>query len=84
MNAKRLFELLAYAKVCFDKCTNPFETMHLIKKQVTADECRDLSREIASIIERAMTDSFDPWVVNSKTVEVALRKAEEEFAETQT
>lgn len=84
MNGKRLLELLAYAKVCFDKCTNPFETMHLSKKQVTADECRDLSAEIASIIEDAMSDMFDPWVVGSKEVKSALENAEKEFAETQT
>ena len=57
--------------------------MHLIKKQVTADECRDLSHELASIIENAMLNDFDPWVVGSKEVEDTLEKAEKDFAETQ-
>jgi hypothetical protein len=51
MNAERRAELLAYASVCFGHCTSPFELMHLIKKQVKADECIDLSREIADIID---------------------------------
>jgi hypothetical protein len=76
-------ELLAYAKACFDHCTSPFETMHLIKKQVKADECVDLSREIANIIEDAMLNMFDAWVVGSKEIKVALARAEAEFLETQ-
>jgi len=80
MDRERLLELLAYAKVCFDKCTNPFETIHLIKKKVTADECRDLSCYIAGIIE----DYLDLHVVPSTSVlEQAMEKAEKEFAETQ-
>jgi hypothetical protein len=80
MDRERLLELLAYAKVCFDKCTNPFETIHLIKKKVTADECRDLSFKIAEIIR----EHLDLFIVSSTSVlEQAIEKAEKEFAETQ-
>lgn len=78
METKRLIELLAYAKVCFDKCTNPFETMHLVKKKVTADECRDLSIRIAAIIE----DELDTLM--GHRLGAILEQAEKEFGETQT
>lgn len=81
MKTERLLELLAYAKVCFEKCTNPFETVHLAKLKVTADECRDLSAEIASIIEDAAVD----LAVGSKRLNasIAFELAEKRFAETQ-
>jgi hypothetical protein len=77
---ERLLELLAYAKVCFEKCTNPFETAHLAKMNVTADECRDLSAEIASIIEDAVVDFAVGECLNAS---VAFELAEKRFAETQ-
>ena len=58
MNKDRFIELLAYAKECFANSTNPFETRHLVKKGVTADECRDLSNEIATIIDDYLFDAF--------------------------
>jgi len=81
MRTERLIELLAYAKVCFDKCTNPFETVHLAKMNVTSDECRDLSAEIASIIEDMVID----LAINSKYLNssIIFELAEERFAETQ-
>lgn len=79
MDVKRLVELLAYAKVCFDKCTTPFATMHLVKKSVTADECRDLSVKIAEIIEEELYTIFV-----GHGIKAALAQAEREFAETQT
>ena len=79
MKTERLVELLAYAKVCFDKCTNPFETTHLIKKNVTADECRDLSFAIAEAIE----EKIEWEVVPDKVVKI-IKKAMQDFAETQT
>jgi hypothetical protein len=45
-----MIELLAYAAACFEHCTNPFETLHLSKKKITADECKDLSEAIATIL----------------------------------
>jgi hypothetical protein len=80
MEPKRLIELLAYAKVCFDNCTSPFETTHLVKKDVRSYECRDLSREIADIIEKELytlsTGHYD--------IKAILQQAEKDFAETQT
>lgn len=51
MTPERRQELLAYAAACFEHCTNPFEYVHLVQKKVTADECKDLSQDIASILE---------------------------------
>lgn len=81
MKPERLLELLAYAKVCFEKCTNPFETVHLAKLKVTVDECKDLSAEIGSIIE----DEVLSLVTCSKrfNASVFLEQAEKRFAETQ-
>lgn len=77
-----MIELLAYAKVCFDKCTNPFETMHLIKKNVTADECRDLSFKIADIIEEEL-HTLSAVSGEKYDIRVMLELADKEFAETQ-
>ena len=79
MNNKRKLELLAYAKVCFEKCTNPFEHTHLLKKKVRADECVDLSHIIAVLIEEAMYLDAE----RSENVQYLLKLAEKEFMETQ-
>lgn len=78
MNEERKLELLAYAKVCFEHCTNPFAATHLIKKKVMADECRDLSRLIAEIIS-------DDVAGNLGVLEesVLMKEAEKAFMETQ-
>jgi len=86
MEERRLHELLAYARVCFDKCTNPFETVHLAKKNVTADECRDLSQTIAEILEDEL--DFRSCITALRTAKGPLSKeliaqAEKDFAETQ-
>lgn len=47
MDKLRYRKLLAYASVCFEHMTCPFETMHLQKMNVTLDECGDLSDIIA-------------------------------------
>jgi len=78
MEEKRLLELLAYAKVCFEKCTSPFAHIHLSKKKVSADECVDLSNEIADILDTTL--SFNYGVLEAKE---ALEQAEQEFMETQ-
>ena len=70
MSAERQEELIAYASVCFEHCTNPFDRTHLIKKKVSADECRDLSHFIADILNDCVTED-------------SLKKAEEDFKETQ-
>jgi len=70
MNKERLIELVAYAKVCFEHCTNPFETLHLLKKKVIAGECIDLSHFIAESLDDYVTDT-------------AVEQAEKEFQETQ-
>jgi hypothetical protein len=80
MKQERLIELLAYAKVCFDHCTNPFETTHLVKKDVRSYECRDLSHEIADIIEKELYI----WFTGHYDIKAILQQAEKEFAETQT
>lgn len=78
METKRYLELLAYASICFDRCADPFATRHLVKKNVRADECRDLSATIANIIEQDLDTTFDP-----EEVKEAIEKAKREFAETQ-
>jgi len=80
MKQERLIELLAYAKVCFDHCTNPFETTHLVKKDVRNYECRDLSHKIADIIEQELYTLF----TGHYDIKAILQQAEKEFAETQT
>lgn len=75
MDRKRLLELLAYAKVCFEHYTNPFETIHLVKKKVRSDECIDMSHLIGELIEDYYLDCIDG--------REAMEKAEKEFAETQ-
>jgi len=81
MEQKRLIELLAYAKVCFEKCTSPFETTHLDKKEVNADECRDLSFKIAELIEDEVNLLLSYDEEKAKAI---LEQAEKEFEETQT
>jgi len=78
MDEKRRLELLAYARVCFDNCTNPFELIHLQKKNVTAGECRDLSRDIADAIEEDLNIPY-----TREEIAQALENAEKEFDETQ-
>jgi hypothetical protein len=78
MDSMRLLELLSYAKVCFDKCTNPFDLTHLIKKRVKSDECIDLSHQIASIIEEWIYDMYSEGYQEN-----AEKQAEEDFKETQ-
>jgi len=80
MEKKRLIELLAYAKVCFEKCTSPFEVTHLDKKEVNADECRDLSFKIAELIE----DEVNLLSYDEEEAKAILEQAEKEFEETQT
>ncbi len=71
MTTQREKELLAYAAVCFDNCTNPFELIHLQKQNVSLDECGDLSMNIADIIKY--------WLDDSKLIKLM----EKEFEETQ-
>ena len=78
MDEKRKLELLAYAKVCFEKCTSPFASTHLIKKNVTASECRDLSYMIAEIIAEEIN-----WKFNTSKAVTELIEAEKLFMETQ-
>jgi len=79
MKQERLIELLAYSKVCFEHSTNPFETPHLVKKDVRSDECKELSHKIADIIEDYLFETGEKTEVKS-----ILQQAEKEFAETQT
>jgi len=84
MEEKRMVELLLYAKVCFERCTNPFAHIHLTKRKVNADECRELSHYIATILEDHAYEVAD----RSKTliytdIAKALKKAVEDFEETQ-
>lgn len=80
MDKERELELLAYAKVCFEKCTSPFETIHLVKKKVTVDEWIDLSRKIAECIDGEFEISCGYKI---EVYKEAIDKAEKEFAETQ-
>jgi hypothetical protein len=77
MDHKRKCELLAYAKVCFERCTSPFEHVHLLKKNVTSDECRDLSHMIAETIGDEL--DFEGTLESKEYIE----QAEKEFEETQ-
>jgi len=70
MNKQRREELLAYASVCFEHATSPFETMHLVKKGVTSDECMDLTSEIGDILLCEVSSE-------------SILKATKEFMETQ-
>lgn len=83
MEKNRLVDLLAYAKVCFDKCTSPFESTHLIKKNVAADECRELSFKIADIIEEGLYELALTFFGEDCDIEAILSQAEKEFDETQ-
>lgn len=78
MNTERKFELLAYAKMCFENCTNPFALVHLQKMKVNADECRDLSSLIADLIN----DDLD-LSCGSLEAKRFLEQAEEKYKETQ-
>ena len=79
MDHSRECELLAYAKVCFERCTSPFETIHLIKKEVIADECVELSEKIAEILYEYLIEEYY-W---SMKAEGTLENAEKDFQETQ-
>ena len=57
MNKNRRDELLAYASVCFRNITSPFETSHLVKKNVKLDECGELSEIIADLLEDEVYDN---------------------------
>ena len=50
MKSTRRMELLIYAFECFQHGTSPFETRHLTIKDVTADECKELTEDIANIL----------------------------------
>jgi hypothetical protein len=83
----RSLELLAYASVCFSHNTSPFETVHLCKMEVKADECFWLSEQISKILN----DKIDYLAVTSslKTFAKAMigkeyrAEAEKKFQETQ-
>lgn len=77
MDKQRYLELLAYASVCFDRCTNPFETVHLLKKNVKASECIDLSHQIANTLE------LEAYLLSPDEAEKAIEKAKQDFEETQ-
>lgn len=75
MNEKRLLELLVNAIVCFERCSSPFSLSQLSKRNITANECRDLSNQIASILEEWISEMYE-----YKEIEKALeeRRAEED------
>jgi len=77
MSHKRKLELLAYAKVCFDKCTSPFALVHLQKNNVSSDECIDLSLYIADLLYLELDQQ---GVLEAKEL---LEEAEKKFMETQ-
>lgn len=74
---ERRCKLLAYVKVCFENNTNPFASVHLIKKNVNADECRELSQIIADLID---ADLITEGVLEAQEL---VEQAEIEFEETQ-
>jgi hypothetical protein len=82
----RQLELLSYASICFAHSTNPFETVHLQKKNVTLDECFWLSEQISKLLNEkidylACTGSLRGTV---KMLGKQFRaKAEKDFEETQ-
>ena len=88
MRKERMLELLAYASICFAHATSPFETIHLAKKEVTLDECIDLSCMIANILDDNVMDlcgtdpntSFKMDIIKFKNL---MAQSEKEFLETQ-
>jgi|GEM_PF-3229399 len=77
MTPERRLELLAYASECFSHNTNPFDITHLVKKQVTADECLDLSDAISSVL------LYDVVLhAEKRDLSEILRTAEKEYNET--
>jgi len=88
MRKERMLELLAYASVCFVHGTSPFEMMHLSKKNVTLDECIDLSHMIANMIEDDVMDLCATSPNTSLQIDIAkfknlMAQSEKEFLETQ-
>lgn len=84
MDENRKLELLAYAKTCFENGTNPFDRIHLQKKKVSADECRDLSHLLAEILDDFMYYLADKSKTKIYTdVATAKLQAEKHFKETQ-
>ena len=88
MRKERMIELLAYASVCFAHATSPFETIHLVKKEVTLGECIDLTHMIADILDDNVIDlcgtdpntSFSTDIAKFKNL---MAQSEKEFLETQ-
>ena len=78
MTPDRRLELLAYASACFKNGTSPFEPMHLAKKNVSADECTDLSDDIGGIIEDTVIAYAE-----ARQVSNIFRSAEKQYQETQ-
>mgnify|MGYP001145943546 CR=1 FL=1 len=72
MHEQRLVELLANAVVCFERSSNPFSNNELLRLNVTADECIDLSVEIADILQNELY-----LMIGSKYAEGILEKVRE-------
>jgi len=79
MERKRRFELLAYASECFEHCTSPFLLVHLQKKNVLADECKELSLLVGSICDMEVVLATD----DVEWYKEILEKARKDFKETQ-
>ena len=84
---KRQLELLSYASVCFKHNTSPFETTHLSKMKVTANECFWLSEQISRVLNEKIDDLALMGSLRGTVKmlgEQFRAKAEKDFEETQT
>lgn len=51
MERERLIELLTFASICLEHQTNPFDEKYVAFKNITADECKYLARQLSDIID---------------------------------
>lgn len=80
MSRTRRDELLTLATKAFEDCMSPFENSWLVKNEVTADECMDLSQAIAFCIEWYMLADISSAASEMKLKRWALWKMYKEAA----
>lgn len=77
---ERMVTLLKNAAKCFDKSYSPFCHEELLKMNVTADECLDLSATISSIITEYIADGTPPFTIMDYVV--SLMKTQKQMSKT--
>jgi len=71
----RIIELLKNASDCFQKCCSPFSLEELLKMDVMADECKDLSSIIGDFIDGYLEFGYKQ---DKKKKQFWLKQEEEE------